>query len=101
MRNSKLVITKDKVKRKSFLKNEIKKIILKSVFRNFQINEILRAHALKKLTFLEKKSFISKQNNVCLITGRFGGVFKKYDLSRHSIKKIAKLNFLQNTKIAS
>jgi len=69
--------------------------------QNFQVNEIIRLKAFKKITFLHKKGFFSKQNNMCLITGRMGGVFKINDLSRHSIKRIAKLNMLHNFKIKS
>lgn len=101
MRKKELLIHKDKVRRKKYLKNEIKKLILKSIFQNFQLNDITRSSALKKITFLHKKNYISRQNNMCLLTGRFGGVFKKFDLSRHSIKRIAKFNMLQNVKINS
>jgi len=76
MRSKLVVIYKDKVKRKKFLKTELKSIILKSIFQNFQTNDIVRLSAFKRLSFLNKKSFISKQNNMCLITGRMGGVYK-------------------------
>jgi len=101
MKRRKLVVIKDEVKRRTFLKNEIKKIILKSVIQNFQINDIIRLKAFKKLIFFKKKSFISKQNNMCLIQGRFGGVYKNYDLCRHHMKYIAKYNLLHNMKIKS
>jgi ribosomal protein S14 len=38
---------------------------------------------------------------MCLISGRFGGVFKNWQISRHNIKQLAKHNFLTNTKINS
>ncbi len=101
MNKTKLNSLKDKLKRKNFLKNEIKKIILKSIMQNFQINNIIRVNALKKLIFFKKITYISKQNNVCLKTGRYGGIFKKYSLSRHTIKRLAKFNNLQNTRIKS
>jgi ribosomal protein S14 len=101
MRTKELLILKDKVKRKHFLKNEMKKLILKSIIRNFSAKDAIRLSAFKKLTFLKRKSCISKQNNICLLTGRIGGVYKLYNLSRHSIKRLAKINMLQNTKIKS
>lgn len=101
MKHYKLSISKDKIKRKSFLKNELKKLILKSIFKNHHINELNRIDALKHLTFFSKKSCISKQNNMCLISGRFGGVLKKWQISRHNIKQFGKFNLLQNTKINS
>jgi len=76
MKSHKLIISKDKVKRKLFLKNELKKLILKSIFKNQQTKEINRLDALKHLTFFKKKTSISQQNNMCLISGRNGGVFK-------------------------
>jgi ribosomal protein S14 len=101
MRSKFISIYKDKVKRKKFLKTELKSIILKSIFQNFQSNEIIRLSAFKKITFLKKKSFISKQNNVCLLSGRFGGVYKWTDVSRHNMKMLSKYNMLHNTKIRS
>jgi ribosomal protein S14 len=53
------------------------------------------------MNFFKKKSSISRQNNVCLVNSRIGGVFKKWNLSRHSIKNVAKLTMLHNTKASS
>jgi len=97
----KILIYKDKVKRKQFLKFELKRLILLSILQNFQINEIVRLQAHKKLIMSRKKSWISKQNNICIITARYGGVFKLTETSRHQIKKFAKLNMLHNIKIKS
>ena len=101
MKSKYIVIYKDVLKRKKFLKTELKSIILKSVLQNFQSKEIIRLSAYKKLTFLPKKSYISKQNNMCLLSGRFGGVYKFIGLSRHNIKNFSKFNMLQNIKIKS
>lgn len=95
------VLVKDFIKRKDFLKKEFKKIIFKSVLRNLQTNDLVRIQVLKRMNFFKKKSSISRQNNVCLVTGRIGGVFKKWSLSRHSIKNVAKLTMLHNTKASS
>jgi ribosomal protein S14 len=48
-----------------------------------------------------KKYNISKQNNICLKTGRIGGVFRNWSASRHYIKQMGKWNLLTNTKIRS
>jgi len=101
MNSEELIITKDLIKRKCFLKKEFKKIIWRSVFQNFDVNKIIRIEMLKKLIFLKRKAGISRQNNVCILTGRIGGVFKNYNLSRHSIKRMAKFTLLTNTKINS
>jgi ribosomal protein S14 len=94
-------IRRDKVKRKQYLKLEFKKIILQSVLQNFNANEICRLQVMKKLRFLKKKGQISKQNNMCLITARYGGVYQSHDLSRHTMKKFAKFNMLHNISIKS
>lgn len=95
------VLIKDFIKRKNFLKKEFKRVIYKSVLRNLQTNDLVRIEVLKKMNFFKKKCSISRQNNVCLVTGRIGGVFKKWNLSRHSIKNVAKLTMLHNTKASS
>jgi len=101
MRSRDTVVDKDIVIRKNFLKSEFKKIIFRSIFQNFSASSLTRVDVIKKLIFLKKKSSISRQNNVCLLTGRVGGVFQKWNLSRHSIKRVAKLTMLNNTKAAS
>lgn len=95
------VLVKDFIKRKDFLKKEFKKIIFKSILRNLQTNDLVRLEVMKQINFLKKKSSISRQNNVCLVNSRIGGVFKKWNLSRHSIKNVAKLTMLHNTKASS
>lgn len=101
MRSFKLNISKDKIKRKNFLKNELKKLILKSILKNHQTKEMDRLDAFKHFCFFSKKSSLSKQNNLCLLSGRNGGVFKNWQISRHNIKQFGKFNLLQNVKINS
>lgn len=76
MTKKKTLIYKEICKRKKYLKNELKQLILKSVCRNFKINEILRVLSFFKIQFLKKKKPISKQNNICQISGKYGGVYK-------------------------
>ncbi len=101
MKKKQSVLTKDLLKRKNFLKNEIKQKIFKSILQNFQIKPIIRVEALRKLIIYSKKCNISKQNNICILSGRFGGVFKKWNISRHQIKNMSKLNLLTNTKVSN
>ncbi len=101
MKKEKLVISKDLIKRKNFLKNEIKLILFKSIIKNFQINEFIRIEMFRKISLIWKKCNITKQNNICLYTGRMGGVFKKWNASRHYIKQMGKWNLLTNIKIKS
>lgn len=101
MNKKKLIISRDLIKRKNFLKNEIYLKIFKSISQNFQINNLIRIEMNRKISILWKKCNVSKQNNVCLNTGRIGGVFKTWNSSRQFIKQMGKWNFLTNTKIRS
>jgi hypothetical protein len=93
-------INKNDIKKKKFIKSEIKKIILKSIIHNKNLKPKIRALAFYKISQLTLKSSISKQNNnICLMTGRIGGVIKLTNLSRHSMKKLSVSCNLQNMKI--
>lgn len=102
MKNKILNIKKDILKRKKFTRNEIKKIILKSIIQNKNIKPLIRIKASRKNCNFSYLSFLSKQNNnICLKTGRIKGVYNMFNTSRHFIKKIGVLGNLQNIKIAS
>ena len=74
---SEFITTKDVIKRRNFIKKEFKRIILKSIIQNLRGNSLSRVAAIKHINFFKKKCSISRQNNVCLLTSRIGGVFKK------------------------
>jgi len=93
-------IKKEKIKKKIFIKYEIKRIILKSIISNKNVKPIIRANATYKLSKFINISTIAKQkNNICLKTGRIGGVYKLTNFSRHYMKKLFDKNDLQNIKI--
>lgn len=100
MKNNILNIEKEFLKKKLYIKSEIKKIILKSIINNKNTKPIYRANAYYKLSKFKIKSSISKQSNICLKTGRFKGVYKHTNLSRHFMKKLMTTNNLQNIKIS-
>ena len=102
MKNKILNINKDKIKRKEYLKNEIKKIVLISIIQNLNLKPVKRALALKKISHFKRNTFISRQNNnICLKTGRNKGVLKLTNLSRHYMKQLSLHGNLQNIKIKS
>lgn len=101
MKRNKKNISKDLLKRNNFIKNELKKHILKSIVQNKQTKPIIRSYAYLKLINCGKKSSISNQINVCLFRGRNKGVWKFTQLSRHALNKQAMFGFLQNTKVKS
>lgn len=95
-------IKKEILKKKLYTKSEIKRMILKSVMRNFNTKPLIRIKAAKINQFKSKFHFISKQkNNICLKTGRIKGVYNYYGLSRHYLKMLGNINNLQNIKISS
>lgn len=95
-------INKDVIKRNKFLQIEIEKIISKSIFQNSNVKPQFRALAIKKITKKFNKNSISNQNNnLCLKSGRFKGVLRNTQLTRHEMKKLAITGSLQNFKISS
>lgn len=102
MKNKIINIKKDLLKRKKYTKVEIKRILLKSIIQNKNVQPLVRVKAIRKNCKRSYLSYISKQNNnICLKTGRIKGVYNMFNISRHSIKKISVLGGLQNIKIAS
>ena len=98
--NKTINIKKNIIKKKKFLKNELKKTILKSIIQNKNLKPIIRANASYKLSRLKYIYSISKQNNnICLYSGKIKSVFNKFKMSRHFIKKFCSTNSLQNNKL--
>jgi len=102
IKNKILNINKDKIKRKEYIKKEIKKLVLKSIIQNLNLKPIQRALALRRISQFKKNSFISRQNNnICVKTGRNKGVLRLTTLSRHYMKQLSLIGSLQNIKIKS
>lgn len=91
----------NKIKKIYFLKNEIKKILLKSVIQDNYVLNIYKSFALKKQTFFKKKNSISLQKNVCLILNKHRSVYSKFNLARHSLKKLNNFAKIPNIKSSS
>jgi len=92
---------KEIIKRKWFIKNEIKKKILKSIIQNTSLTPINRLYASWTLIHKHRKGYISKQNKICLVSSKYRGIQTKFFLSRHFIKKLGNWNELQNIKVKS
>lgn len=86
----------DKLFRKSFIKTELKFIILKSIFQNRQISSGIRFYAKVLISSDKKRYFISKQKKKCLATGNSKGIFSKFELNRHALKKFNNMGLIQN-----
>jgi ribosomal protein S14 len=90
---------KIKLKRKLFLKNELKRKILKSIVQNQQLKPLKRQYGYYKL--IKNASTFLKIKNVCLLTSRQSSVSNNFYFSRHVLKKMLNVNKLQNVKIRS
>jgi ribosomal protein S14 len=90
---------KIKIKRKLYLKNELKKKILKSIVQNQNVKPLKKQYAYYNL--IKMSNFPYKIKNTCLLTGRNSAISNNFFLSRHSLKKLLNVNKLQNVKIKS
>lgn len=64
-------------------------------------NDNIRFLAFLKIQKFNKKTWISKHRNTCLILGKRKGIYNPTNLSRHAIKSVGKTNSLTNLKIKS
>ncbi len=74
-------IYKNKIKKIYYLKNEIKLILLKSIFQDKKSNSEVKAFSMFKINKLAKKCRISFQKNVCLILGKHRSVYSQFNLN--------------------
>lgn len=72
----------DNLKRKLFLKNELKKLILNSLIKNQNLPLHSRYFALYNKSKLMRLASLNQQKNRCVLTGRIRSVIKKTNLSR-------------------
>ena len=95
-------IKRDFLKRKLYTLTEIKKVLLKSIIQNYCLSDSEKCYAVYQLSQFRTYSSISKQNNnICIKTGRYKGILKHTNMSRHFIKKLVAKNELQNFRINS
>ncbi len=91
----------DIFRRKLFLKNELKKIILKSLIKNNNIPLSHRYYALYNKSKLYRFSSISQQKNKCVETGRIWSTVKKTNYSRFFFRTESNVGNLPGFKRAS
>lgn len=93
MSRHKLWIFLDSIKRKTFLKNQLKILILKSIKKSRTTNNIKRYYASYQLTTISGYSNSSKISNRCVVSGRVWSVSKKTDYNRFVLRsEISKSN---------
>lgn len=91
-----LKISKDEIRRLMFLKKEIKRILLKSIYRNQGIKPIYRGLCAYKIQ--QDNLMSSRQKNICIITGKNRGTYSVSNTSRHILNKMLQEGFVTNMK---
>lgn len=91
----------DNLKRKIFIKNELKTLLLKNVIKNNLIKNIYKYYAIFNKTKIKKSSSIIKQNNRCIRTGRQWSINKLTRYSRFVFRKESYIGNLPGFKRAS
>ena len=89
----------DWIKKKLFLKNEIKSIIIKSIFQNRYIPNVKRCYMKVVNTRVKKKSSISSQKKRCVITGQSNSVYKNFEINRHVVKRFNNVGLIQGVTV--
>jgi small subunit ribosomal protein S14 len=72
----------DNFRRKLFLKNELKRFILKSIIKNTNIPITYRYFALYNKSKLSRSSSFNQHVNKCVRTGRVWSIIKNVNYSR-------------------
>ena len=94
-------LTVELLLRKKFQKVELRKMLIKSITQNKNINLSKRLFFTKLLDKTTKYGTISKQHELCISTGRAKGIVSLLSLSRQSTKRFGLHNKLQNIRVAS
>ena len=89
-------LSRDEILRLMFLKNEVQTVLLKSILKNQQIKPTVRNLCSFKIQ--RKKLFFCRQKNICLITGKSGGVYSISNTSRQVLNKMLQEGFVTNVK---
>lgn len=90
---------RDIIKRKKRLKNELKLIIFKSFIQNRKIKPIVRYFIkIKNMQILKKEQSFSRQQNICVYSGKNKTTFKISSLSRQLTKRFIENGMIQSIR---
>ena len=87
----------DNLKRKLFIKYELKYLLLRSLFVSLDKSYIIRTYWQYKLVLLPKFGLIIKHNNRCLTSGRNKNILMKTKSSRFFFR--LNINFGNNPSL--
>nr|AEV66666.1 rps14 [Oxytricha trifallax] len=91
----------DNLKRKLFVKNELKRKLLRSIIKNTKLPNSYRYLALWNYSKLSRISSSTVQQNRCVITGRIWSVLKILKYSRFFLRTEANKGNLPGFRRAS
>jgi len=94
-------IAKDKAKRLTVKKYEIKRSALKFAIRNEESSKHLRWHNVLKLNKLPRNGSKVRVNNRCVITGRAKGVHRDFKVSRVVLRDLASMGLVNGVTKSS
>lgn len=75
---------------------EKKRLILKILLNNLNINKTIRWKLQQKFFFFNQNSSITRIKNICVLTGRSKSIYRLFKLSRIQLRKLASEGFLPN-----
>lgn len=87
-------LARDKRRRESLLKFELKRLFLKSIFYNCCLDFYIRERARLELLNLPRNSSRSRLQNRCVFTRRSGGVLRFFKISRMVFRDLSSRGFL-------
>lgn len=87
--------------RRLYKNRELKLMLLKSIIQTKTKSIKYKSFFCSKQKIVTRKINLCKQHDLCMFTGNTKGVMRLVSMSRHSIKKLALTNKIQNIKISS
>ncbi len=87
-------IKKNINQRYSFKDKEKKRLILKAITQNLNLEKNIRWKTQKKIITIPNISSLTRIKNRCILTGRSKSVYRFFKLSRIQLRKLASEGFL-------
>ena len=87
-------IQRDLKKRKSYLKNELKRVLYKSCIQNVALSKKLRYHLSTEFQKVSRNSSRVRIQNHCISTGRNRAILRFCRLSRIKFRELASQGLL-------
>jgi small subunit ribosomal protein S14 len=86
---------KQNIKQRYLFKDlEKKRLILKIILKNLNIEKDLRWKLYQKWFFFTSNSSITRIKNLCVLTGRSKSIYRLFKISRIQLRKLASEGFL-------